>query len=174
MKRAVFSILLQLATITCFSQSLSYSQVLNLYNLWETVRGSEYKPITSKLSSIHTNWKIQSTEPIIEDQTKYFLWTAQVPSREVEHVVCYVEEDETTIQYAFRYIFFSKRRFDDFEKMMKASEERVTRSTNNVTRVTNYFSPGKSRTILLSESQEDGQFVYTLDVSSKYLPKTKK
>lgn len=168
MKTTVLFILLQSISICCFAQSLSYTQVVNAYNTWVDIKGKDYKPLSSELKLVSSKWKLASTTPTIEDDTRYFSWNAEVSSKDEAAIAAYLEEDSESVKYSIRYVFTSATTFQEIKNVLLALNSKVNQTTYN-SKDPEFLTTDDSRTIVLKKNSDDGN--YTFDIWSKYIKK---
>lgn len=178
MKKIYLLAIFQFTFFLSYSQTLTYNQVLNLYDTWVKAKGLDYKTVNTHIKAVSPKWILESVKPTIEEDTKYFKWSSPILNNDTLLVATYIEEDDETVKFDIRYVFFSKLQFQTFENSMRATETTVTSFKNNKKQETEYFSQGPTRSILLREFPvEDAnpeKFAYTLDIFSRYIPKSPK
>ncbi|HUH33472.1 MAG TPA: hypothetical protein VLZ28_05925 [Daejeonella sp.] len=173
MKTISLIILLQFAFTCNYAQSINYDQAVRLYNTWLETKGQNHELISSQLRMIDPKWAVEPVKPILEQNSKYFLWESPLANnKEKQQFAVYLEEHEKAVKYSITYVFYSRSQFDFFAKAIRAEDPKATRFINALKSETEVSSRGTSRSVLLREfPMEDfkGRFVYTLEIFSKYV-----
>lgn len=163
------------------AQSLSYNQLLQLYHSWMTIKASTFKPISKQLLLIDNQWKLQSTNPSIDGDTKSYFWQRLQTKLDTQMFVTYLQKDADTVKYSVKYLFYNKSLFKDIIATLKVNKKyKISNFTDeakgeyNVTAFDD-ISPMASRIdVFLTEytlRDDDGKLskCYSVELESRYL-----
>jgi hypothetical protein len=183
MKRLLTLTMVLLVTHSVKAQSLSFNQLNNIYNLWKQSKGTGIKSISSQLSIVSPKWKLKFIKPIIEDDSKCYLWTYLDAKQDTTAIALYVEEDNETLKYSLKYVFHKKETFNLIKSNLQQSgyKGQITISTDNSKGETSITAldaddvplPSRIDYFLVDYNlhQNSPTFTYTVDLTSRFIKK---
>lgn len=122
MKKFLLVLCLQAFISSSNAQSINYNQLQNLYKTWVKGKGVNLNVISNTLKAINQKWKLSSSEPIIDDYVKSYVWKAIGIKADTSAITFSIEEDDKTVKYSLQYVFQSKALYNSILQSLNASE----------------------------------------------------